>query len=569
MLVHQAFRFELDPNDVARSALASHAGAARYAYNWALALVLDRIQGHRVLAALAVRQGAGLDEARAWADEVGGPAPWTLPALRREWNRAKAEVAPWWAQNSKEAYNSGLDALARGLDAWLKSRRGQRRGPKVGFPRFHRRGTRRSFRVTTGSFGVLDPRHVRLPRIGAIRTKEPTSKLGRRLASGTARVLSATVSESTGRWYVAFGCEVEREESEGGRSRHLVVGVDVGVASLAVLSTGEVVPNPRHLGRYARRMARLQRECSRRRGPGSTRGPSKRWRRTKARLGRAHAKVAAARGDGVHKLTTALATGYDTVVVEDLNVRRHDGHGEGLGPLAGQGRAQQGGARRRPGRAAPPTGLQVRLVRLHPGGGRSVVPVVEDVLGLRTAKAKPVPGRAHLPLRGPGLCQPPRHRPGPQRSHQPGRPRRGGQRYREWPGNRPGRSGKRTGRREVHGLAQVLVDEPSRRHRLHAGQDRHRHLATGGSGARSHRTDEVDFGTVAPGLQRHLGVDVELGIGVCRDQERGPVEREQGFGSRVCTEPARQPPAEEVAMLLGSVRRRCRILSPRALCDRR
>lgn len=249
MLVHQAFRFELDPNDVARSALVSHAGAARYAYNWALALVVDRIQGHRVLAALAMRQGAALDEAWVWAAEVGGPVPWTLPALRREWNRAKAEVAPWWAQNSKEAYNSGLDALARGLDGWSKSRRGQRKGPKVGFPRSHGRGRRRSFRVTTGSFGVLDPRHVRLPRIGVIRTKEPTIKLGRRLASGTARVLSATVSESAGRWYVAFGCEVEREQSVGERNRHLVVGVDVGVATLAVCSTGEVIENPRHLGR--------------------------------------------------------------------------------------------------------------------------------------------------------------------------------------------------------------------------------------------------------------------------------------------------------------------------------
>ena len=334
MLVHQAFRFELDPNDVARSALASHAGAARFAYNWALDLVLDRIQGHGVLAALAVRQGAGLDEARAWAAEVSGPVPWALPALRREWNRAKAEVAPWWAQNSKEAYNSGLDALARGLDAWSKSRRGQRKGPRVGFPRSHKRGTRRSFRVTTGSFGVLDPRHVRLPRIGAIRTKEPTSKLGQRLASGTARVLSATVSESAGRWYVAFGCEVEREQSE--RGRQLVVGVDVGVASLAVLSTGAVVPNPRHLGRYARRMARLQRECSRRRGPGSTRGPSKRWRRSKARLGRAHAKVAAARSDGLHKLTTALATRYDTVVVEDLNVAGMTATAKGSGHWRGK-----------------------------------------------------------------------------------------------------------------------------------------------------------------------------------------------------------------------------------------
>ncbi|MGH9115608.1 MAG: helix-turn-helix domain-containing protein, partial [Acidimicrobiales bacterium] len=117
MLVHQAFRFELDPNDHTRSALASHAGAARFAYNWGLATVIERIEARRSFVALALRQGASTEEAKSWADGVVGPLPWSLPALRREWNAAKAEVAPWWAANSKEAYNCGLDALARALGA--------------------------------------------------------------------------------------------------------------------------------------------------------------------------------------------------------------------------------------------------------------------------------------------------------------------------------------------------------------------------------------------------------------------------------------------------------------------
>ncbi|MGH9063031.1 MAG: helix-turn-helix domain-containing protein, partial [Acidimicrobiales bacterium] len=177
MLVHQAYRFEMDPNNTARSALASHAGAARFAYNWGLATVIERLDAHRALSALAVRQGAGADEAKSWATELVRPVPWRLPALRREWNAAKSEVAPWWAQNSKESYNSGLDALARALKGFFDSRSGAREGPRVGFPRFHERGARRSFRVTTGAFGVVNDRHVRLPRIGVIRTKEPTAEL--------------------------------------------------------------------------------------------------------------------------------------------------------------------------------------------------------------------------------------------------------------------------------------------------------------------------------------------------------------------------------------------------------
>jgi putative transposase len=121
-----------------------------------------------------------------------------------------------------------------------------------------------------------------------------------------------------------------------------VVGVDIGVHSLAVLSTGVVVANPRHLGRYQRRMARLQAELARRRGPSKGQPPSNRWRDSKARLGRAHVRVAAARNDGQHKLTTALAKGHEVVVVEDLNVAGLTASAKGTGhwrPKAGLNRS--------------------------------------------------------------------------------------------------------------------------------------------------------------------------------------------------------------------------------------
>jgi putative transposase len=91
--VLQAYQFALDPTPRKQGNLASHAGAALFAYNWGLELVKSRLD----------QRCAGQDV------EV----LWTLPELRREWNLAKHQVAPWWQQNSKESYNSGLDALAR------------------------------------------------------------------------------------------------------------------------------------------------------------------------------------------------------------------------------------------------------------------------------------------------------------------------------------------------------------------------------------------------------------------------------------------------------------------------
>ena len=290
----QAFRFALDPSSHVERALASHLGARRFAFNWGLALVKARL------------------DARARGEDVA--VPWTLPALRREWNRAKATVAPWWRENSKEAYASGLAGLAAALRNWSDSRKGRRKGRRMGFPRFRKKGRdRESVGFTTGAIRVDDQSHVVLPRIGRVRTHEPATALLERVRAGTARVLRATVSREGGRWYVSFTCEVDREPGTP-RRPEAVVGVDAGVRQLAVLSTGEVVPNPRPLRKALRKLARLNRELARR-WPGS-----RHREETRRRLARLHARVVHIRQDAMHRLTTRLARTYGTVVVERLQM---------------------------------------------------------------------------------------------------------------------------------------------------------------------------------------------------------------------------------------------------------
>ena len=189
----QAYRYALDPAPAQERAFRSHAGAARKAHNIMLGLV-KAVMGQR-----AAERSYGIAEA-----DLTPSLSWSLAGLRKEWNARKDEVAPWWAQNSKEAYNTGLDALARGLDAWTKSRKGERAGKATGFPGFKSARSRRSVRFTTGTIRVeADRHHVTLPRVGTIRTHESTRKLARRIEAGTARVLSATLSEdSAGRWHV-------------------------------------------------------------------------------------------------------------------------------------------------------------------------------------------------------------------------------------------------------------------------------------------------------------------------------------------------------------------------------
>ncbi|WP_212841529.1 IS607 family element RNA-guided endonuclease TnpB [Catellatospora sp. IY07-71] len=311
-VVVQAYRFALDPAPAQDRDLHRHAGAGRFAFNWALAAVRANL-GQR-----AAERTYGLD-----GEQLTPALGWTLPALRRAWNTAKPQVAPWWPQCSKEAFNTGLDGLARALGNWSASRSGRRGGPRVGFPRFRsRRRVTPSVRFTTGTIRVEDTRHhVTLPRLGRIRTHESTRKLARRLHAGTARIMSATVRHTGGRWHVSFTVEVTRTVRAPARPQ-ATVGVDLGIANLAALSTGQIVPNPRHLNQAQARLRAAARTLSRRQGPDRRTGqrPSARWRQAKARLAHAHARVANLRADGLHKLTTTLAATYGTIVVEDLNV---------------------------------------------------------------------------------------------------------------------------------------------------------------------------------------------------------------------------------------------------------
>jgi putative transposase len=130
-----------------------------------------------------------------------------------------------------------------------------------------------------------------------------------------------TVSYRRGRWHASFCVEADRVDRVPARPAD-TVGVDVGISHLAVLSTGQVIPNPRPLTEAQWGLRRLARQASRRAGPDRRTGqlPSRRWRKTQAKLARRHARVANLRENALHQLTTRLAATYGTVVIEDLHV---------------------------------------------------------------------------------------------------------------------------------------------------------------------------------------------------------------------------------------------------------
>ena len=92
------------------------------------------------------------------------------------------------------------------------------------------------------------------------------------------------------------------------------VGVDLGINTLATLSTGETVANPRALRQAERRLARLQRKFS------TTQTGSRRRDNARMRVARLYYQIDCLRRDVTHKLTTWVTRRFQTMVIEDLHV---------------------------------------------------------------------------------------------------------------------------------------------------------------------------------------------------------------------------------------------------------
>ena len=287
----EAVKVALDPTPTQERLLLSHAGAARFAFNAGLAHVKEAL-------------------------DASEKPEWSYYSLVRWWNSSKdalavdADGVPWWRENSKEAANTGLRSLAAALSNWSKSRRGARKGRRVGFPKFKAKDQAvPRFAYTTGSFGLIegDPKALKLPRIGRVHCMENVAE-----RVDGARVLRMTVSRRAGRWYAALTVERDTPVAvcapKGG-----AVGIDLGVKTLATLSDGTVIENPRCLAASERRLKRAQKALSHK-----VKG-SRRRAKARAKVARIHAHVANQRQDAMHKATTWLANTYSHISIEDLN----------------------------------------------------------------------------------------------------------------------------------------------------------------------------------------------------------------------------------------------------------
>lgn len=271
----KGYKTELKLNKRQQTQCRRFAGAARFAYNWGLRIKQDEYQ-------------------------ATGKSPNAFE-LHRRLNRLKRSDFPWMYEVSKCCMQEALRDLDRAFKNFFRR---VKNGEQPGYPKFKSRYNGIGGFRLTGSIRVEKSR-IKLPRLGWLRLKESG------YLPKDAHILSATVSEKAGRWFVSVQVKQEMPES---LENDTACGVDVGIKVLATLHDGTQFENPKAFLRLQEQLKRAQRRISRR-----EKGSQNRKKAVK-RLRRLHYRIACVRKDAIHKATTAITRQYGVIGIENLNV---------------------------------------------------------------------------------------------------------------------------------------------------------------------------------------------------------------------------------------------------------
>ena len=272
-----AHKIALKLNNKQKTYCSKAAGVARFSYNWALAEWKRQYEAHRLNPTL--------------------PKP-SEAALRRQLNKVKKEQFPWMLEVTKNAPQMAIMQLGDAFKRFFKK--------LTCYPVFRKKGVHDRFTLTNDQFHV-DGSRVRIPHIGWVRMREALRFTG--------KIVSATVSRQAETWFISIAVEatdlshLPKAENQG------VVGVDLGVSTLAMLSTGEAIEGPKAHTKKIKQLKRLSRALSRKQKGSNNRAKARK------RLAKLHARISHIRSDAIHQLTTKLTSNFHTMVIEDLNVK--------------------------------------------------------------------------------------------------------------------------------------------------------------------------------------------------------------------------------------------------------
>lgn len=277
MKINKAYKTELNPNNKQKTFFKECFGLSRFVYNW------------------------GLETKKKQYEETGKSASWmTLGKMlvekkQTEWQwmyKYSAFIHVYALRNLDKAYNNFFRRVK------------QKENP--GFPKFKKKKYGYGRFTVHGDIVKVKSNQVRLPKIGWIRLKEHN------YIPSNVKILYATVSKDHGKYYVSVS--VEEEILDIVQEPINIIGIDLGIKTLAVTSDGNYFENPKALRKSMKRLKRLQRIADKRKKGGINR------KKAVVQLARQHKKVKNIRLDALHKATSILARTKSVLAIENLNV---------------------------------------------------------------------------------------------------------------------------------------------------------------------------------------------------------------------------------------------------------
>ena len=267
-MIQRTHKIRIYPTKKQEEILRKSVGNARFAYNWGL---------------------------QKWEELYKAGERCSAYLLSRLWTQERPE---WALETSRKSQVRSFFHLEGAYKAFFAGR-GKR-------PKFKSKSKSNHVFYVTNDEGKLYPnRRVQIPRVGHV-------KMAEELRFDDYKIMSMTVGEKAGNWYVSIQCDIPDERRTESES---VVGVDVGCKHWAIASDGTVCKPPSSLKDYERQLKRKQRLLARKQ-KGSN-------RRAKAKLAvsKAYQKIQNTKLDTIHKFTATIAKNHGLVVVEDLSVK--------------------------------------------------------------------------------------------------------------------------------------------------------------------------------------------------------------------------------------------------------
>lgn len=275
----KAYKYKIKPNSQQQELLSKFFGCVRFIYNWGL-------------------------ERKTSAYKENGTKVGYVELARELTSLKKEQEYEWLSECSNESLQQSLRCLDNAFTNFFRK--------KGKYPKFKSRKGRNSAKFINSVHFDFENWTVKLPKLGKVKLCMNKTFDQSKCKQGTCTVSRDHCGTY---WCVITVDDLQTKVVRTKPLKETAVGIDLGIKDYAILSDGTKFTNPKHLEKAQRKLAWLQRDFAR-----AAKG-SKNHEKMRVKVAKCHRAISNQRNDFLHKLSTHLIRNYDTICLEDLNVK--------------------------------------------------------------------------------------------------------------------------------------------------------------------------------------------------------------------------------------------------------